>query len=594
MDNPSIKLELLNYCADVKIGKVVACQKHKWACLRFERDIKREGTELFPYIFVENRAELFINWMREFKHREGVLAGQQIEPNIIQRFIFGNVYGWYHKDTGRRRFKKMYWQVARKNAKSQTLAAVGTFELMVFTNPGRSQVYIAATKTEQAKIVYDEAVSMLKSSDDMQDRYKVAYGRITHPRTDSVFRPLSEEDKKTGDGLNPQCGIIDEYHAHETSEMYDIIDSGMGARPQPLLAIITTAGLDLNNPCYRVEYDLVSKILNPDVGVELDNYFAMVNELDKNETTETIKLENGRDVAPGDILDDIADEKIWEKANPIICSYPEGIEKLRIDLKEAQEAPEKMRNFLTKRMNVWVNMPESGYMDMARWAACYIKERGFCLKNCFVGGDLSSKIDNCSLVFEFAIPDKEKKYWIEHHSFIPSETLSAKIKTDKVPYNLWIQQGWISKIEGARINYRTVMEWGIAKAEKEGWRILEWCLDPWGAAQITADLEALGYTVVEIIQGIKTLSEPTKNFRDEVVARNVMHPGDPVLSWAISNAIVDYVDRNMNIILNKKKSRQRIDPIAAAINAHVRAMVGQKISTYENMNLEDIKNRMGM
>lgn len=581
----SLRAELLNYCIDIREGRIVACQKHKWACLRFERDISIEGTESFPFVFDEKRADNFLNWMRLFKHREGVLSGKNIEPHIIQKFVFGNVYGWYNKDTGRRRFKKMYWQVARKNAKSQSLAAVATYELMVFSNPARAQVYIAATKTEQAKIVYDESVSMLGKAPLMSGRFKVSYGRIIHLKTDSVFRALSEEDKKTGDGLNPQCGIIDEYHAHETSEMYDIIDSGMGARPQPLMAIITTAGLDLNNPCYRVEYDLVSKILNPDIDVNLDTYFAMVNELDKNDTPDTIKMHNGREIAPGELLDDITDEKVWKKANPIICSYPEGVEKLRIDLKEAQEAPEKMRNFITKRMNVWVNMPECGYMNMAKWAACIIKERGFSLKNCIVGGDLSSKIDLCSVVFEFPIESKEKKYWIEHHSFIPSETLSGKIKTDKVPYDLWIRQGWISEISGARISYRTLMEWTINKAIREGWRILEWCLDPWGAAQITADLEDAGYTVVEIIQGIKTLSEPTKNFRDEVVAGNIMHPGDPVLSWAISNAIVDNVDRNNNMILSKKKSRQRIDPIAAAINAHVRAMVGSGGSVYDRRGM---------
>jgi phage terminase large subunit-like protein len=140
-------------------------------------------------------------------------------------------------------------------------------------------------------------------------------------------------------------------------------------------------------------------------------------------------------------------------------------------------------------------------------------------------------------------------------------------------------------IPGARIEYITVADYCLDLAKANGWRIVEICLDPWGAAQITKYLEDKGYKVVEIIQGIKTLSEPTKNFREEVYAGNVVHDGNPVLSWAISNAIAEEVDRNKNIILNKKKSRQRIDPIAAIINAHVRAMVGGDDSIYNRRGI---------
>ena len=577
----NLRDELQEYSRDVITGKVIACQKHKWACARFLRDIDREDTEEFPYVFIEEKAERFLTWMRSFKHRKGILKGRFIDPHIIQKFVFGNVYGWYHRDTGYRRFKKMYWQVARKNAKSQSLACVGSYELMAFDETGEvMEVYCAATKTEQAKIVWDETRAMLNRCEflngaiDGKRRFEVKYGKIIHLRTDSYMRALSEEDRKTGDGLNPQCGIIDEYHAHETSEMYDIINSGMGARAQPLLAIITTAGLDLNHPCYRVEYDLCSKILNPDIGVNLDSYFVMINELDRNETPDPIDM-NGRQVAPGELLDDITDETVWEKANPIQCSYPEGRDYIRKELAEALEAPEKMRNFLTKLMNVWVNQREIGYMNMHKWGICCIKSHNFSLKDCIIGCDLSTKTDltSSAFVFPFLEVGKEKQYFVKHHSFIPSETLCAKEKTDKVPYRLWADQGWLSEIPGARINYQTVMMWTIEEARRNGWRILEWCLDPWGAAQITQELERLGYKVVEVIQGIKTLSEPTKNFRDEVYAGNVHHDGDPLLGWAISNAVVELVDRNKNIILSKKRSTERIDPIAAVINAYVRAMV---------------------
>jgi phage terminase large subunit-like protein len=572
----SLTTELIDYCESVLAGRPLSCQKHKWACSRFLRDIERAGSAEFPFVFNEKKAERFFSWMRLFKHRKGVLKGKNLDPAPIQKFVFANIYGWYHQATGYRRFNKLYWQVARKNAKSQSLAAVGSYELAAFDESGLEtmEVFCAATKTEQAKIVYDETVAMINGCA-LRDRFSVAYGRITHKKTDSVMRPLSEEDRKTGDGLNPQCGIIDEYHAHETSEIYDVIDSGMGARTQPLLAIITTAGFDLNNPCFRVEYDLVSKILNPDVPVELDNYFAMVNELEKNETGEKIETPDGRTVAPGDLLDDIKNENVWVKANPIICSYPEGVDYLRKKCQEALEAPEKQRNFLTKHMNVWVNQREMGYMNMAKWNACPREIPDLSGSRCYVGLDLSAKIDLTSVAFEFPVGDR---YVVLSHSFMPEDTFETKQRTDKVPYGQWVKDGWITLTPGAVIDYRAVKRYALQRATDAGWQIAEWCLDPWGALQVAAELTDEGHTVVEIIQGIKTLSEPTKNFREMVYSSRVTHDGNPVLGWAISNAIADEVDRNQNIILNKKKSRERIDPIAAVINAHVRAMVAQPTS----------------
>jgi phage terminase large subunit-like protein len=567
--------ELLAYSNDVLSCKIVACQKHKWSCLRFLNDVTKADTNDFPYVFNSEKADKFLSWMRLFKHRKGVLKGRNIEPHIIQKFVFGNIYGWYHSDTGYRRFNKFFWQVARKNAKTQSLACVGLYETMVIPDGIEvCETYSAATKRDQAKIVWDEAVGMLDNCELLKDKFKVAYSKITHLKSGSIMRALSEEDRKSGDGLSPQCGIIDEYHAHETSEIYDIIETGMGARQQPLLGIITTAGFELNNPCYNIEYRLISKILNPDIPVNLENYFVMVNELDKNETADDIEID-GKIIAPGELIDDIKDERIWEKANPIVCSYKEGRDFLRKQLEEALEAPEKMRNFLTKHMNIWVSMRENGYMNMQKWAACEGEIPDLTSKQCFVGLDLSAKLDLTSVTFEFPIDDV---YIIFSHSFMPKETFEQKRKTDKVPYDLWVAQGWITLTEGPIVDYHAVKDYVIKLAQEKNWYINEICLDPWGALQISSDFAENGYTVVEIIQGIKTLSEPTKHFREMVYAKKVIHDGNPVLTWAISNAVCEEVDRNKNIILSKKKSVERIDPIAATINAHVRSMV---VSTAE-------------
>ena len=551
---------LIQYSHDVIEGRIVACQKHKWACMRFLRDIEREGTDEFPYIFDEDKAMRFLEWMTLFKHTKGVLRGQHINPHEIQIFVFGNIYGWVHKDTGYRRFRKAYWQVGRKNAKSQSLACVGTYEESAM-GEGMSEVYIGATKTDQAKIVWNEANAMIRQSV-LKDKFKTSYGTIRHLKTDSIFRPLSKEDQKTGDGLNPQCGIIDEYHAHPTDEIYNVLDSGMGARPQPLLMVITTAGSNLNSPCYRIEYDFVSKLLDPNnPAVELDSYFAMVNELDKDEE--------------GNLIDDITDESVWVKANPILCSYPEGVQFIRARLKEAQLKPEMMDDFLTKNMNVWINQGENAYMRMDKWANCaddegIINDEFLRGREVWVGLDLSKKIDLTSAAFEFW-DEKLGKYIVLSHSFIPSETLEIKSNIDKVPYKKWVRDGWITVTPGAVVDYRYIQAHVLAMIEKYNWHVRGVCYDEWSAGLISQEMADRGFEMIEIRQGIHTLSEPTKNFREEVYSGNVLHNRNPVLTWAVGNAVARQ-DHNENIMLDKEKSSNRIDPIAALINAHVMCM----------------------
>ncbi|ADU95298.1 terminase large subunit [Geobacillus sp. Y412MC52] len=564
-----LKQWMIDYCHDVLNGDIIACQKHKWACRRFLRDVEREGTDEFPYVFDEEKALRFLNWMTLFKHTKGKLAGQRIEPAPIQIFVFSNIYGWVHKETGLRRFKKAYWQVARKNAKSQSLACVGSYEAFAF-GESMAEVYIGATKTEQSKIVWNEIKAQIQGCDFLRGKYKIAYGKIEHLKSGSFIAALSKDAGKTGDGLNVQCGIIDEYHAHSTSEIYDVLVSGMGARPQPLMMIITTAGFELKHPCYSVEYQYVSKILDPNNPIENDEYFVMINELDKD--------------------DDIKDERNWEKANPILCSYEEGVNFLRGELKTALDVPEKMRNFLTKNMNRWVDMKDNGYMDMSKWAEC---GQDFDLSiieglECTVGVDLSAKIDLTSVGFIFK---KDGKYIVLSHSFMPEDTLERKRKTDKVPYDLWVKQGWITTTPGAVVDYNFIKSYIKNFEQQYNVKVREICADPWNATQFMQDMEAEGYTVVEIRQGFQTLGGATKDFREQVYQGNVIHNNNPVLTWAISNAVTKQ-DANENIMLDKSRSTERIDPIAAVINAHVRAML--KTETIDiNKITEEYLNMMG-
>lgn len=559
--------ELIKYCDDVIQNEIVSCQKHKWACMRFLRDIDRQGTNDFPYIFDEYKANKFLKWMTYFKHTKGPLEGQYKIPEPIEKFIFGNIYGWVHKDTGYRRFRKSYWQVARKNAKSQDQAIVGLYEESGFGEPA-AEVYVAATKKEQTRYVWGEARQISANCQYLKGKIITKYhddlGQkvIMHPKSNSFFARMSEEDKKKGDGSNPQCGILDEYHAHPTSEYYDILTSGMKTRKQPLLMIITTAGFELNNPCYKDEYLYVSSILNPDVEIENDRYFVMINELDSDEE--------------GNLIDDIKEEACWIKANPIIAKTPEGIESIRDELKVALDKPEKMRDLLTKTMNVWVNQRSAGYMNMGKWKTCGISKtnpfpdiKGL---ECTVGFDLSATIDLTSVGFEIPLPDG--RILVLSHSFMPEATLFVKMKTDKVPYDRWAKQGWLTITPGSEVDYRFMVKYVMETIAKYELVEKELCFDRYLATLLMQELTDDGHTVIAIPQGIPTLGIPTKDFRAKAYDSKIIHDNNPVLSWAMNNAVVRK-DHNENIMLDKSKAVQRIDPVAALITAHVRVMVNE-------------------
>lgn len=550
----SLRQELIEYSDQVLNGGVVACKKHKQACRRFLNDLKKEGTKKFPYIFDEDRANKFLDWMRLFKHRKGPLAGQLIDPHIIQKFNFGNIYGWIHKDTELRRFSKAYWQVGRKNAKSQSLGVVGSYEASAF-GESSAEVYCAATKKDQAKIVWEETNKMIIGCKDLRGKFRTAYGTITHLKSDSIIKPLSKEDKKTGDGYNPQCGIIDEYHAHETDEMYEIIESGMGARLQPLMMIITTAGFNLNHPCYRVEYRYVTQILDPNSPIENDEYYVMINELDKG--------------------DDIKDEKNWPKANPIVCSNEWGYNYLRKRLKVALDVPEKMRSFKTKNMDIWVDAKENGYMQMDKWSKCKSENLKIELKQypVYIGLDLSTTIDLTSIGLVFTLPDNQ--YAVKQHSWIPEDKLQERMATDNMPFDLWEEEGYITTTPGNTVDYGYIEQF-ILDLRDEGYNIVEIDYDPWNALYFAQTMEKLGFDMVEIPQMLRHLSQPTKEFRKEVYRENVIHFDDPVLQWALGNA-VQKMDPQENIMLDKSKSKDRIDPAAATINGFARAMSNESL-----------------
>lgn len=549
-----------DYANDIVTGKITVCKKHLWAAQRFIDDILRLEEKSCPFYFEPEVVEDFDEWAKQFIHVEGILAGQPIILTEFQLFLAANVFGFKKKSNGARRFRKAYIQLARKNAKSQLLALIATYE--TFLSDEKHRVYIAGWSKEQSDEVYNAVLEQIRGAEILRGTFKDSYGKVTRLKTSSIIQPLSKEARKLGDGKNPSVGIIDEYHAHETSEIYDVLISGMVARKSPLMVVITTAGFNLSRPCFK-EYDYVSKLLNPELPQENDDYFALICELDKE--------------------DDIKDESNWIKANPIVATYEEGLESLRSDLRTALEQPEKMRSFLTKNMNVWVDKKDNGYMDMSKWNECgrHIDWEELRGQEVVVGVDLSAKIDLTSVNFE----TKKEKYIVKNHSFMPEDTLALRSRTDRAHYQLWASQGWITPTPGAVVDYSFIKAYIMDKEKEYDLKIKYICADPWNATQFMQDMESEGYVVVEIRQGIKSLGEATKDFREQVYQDKLEHDGSPVLTFAMGNAVTRS-DPNDNIMLDKSKSTERIDPAAAAINSHVRAMLNINTkSVYEGRGL---------
>ena len=565
----SNKEEIIQYCHDCISGVIPSGKKHVWACERFLRDLERIGTPEFPYIWDEQRAGKIVKWFALLKHTKGALAGTPIILTPWQKFRECQIYGWIHRETGRRRFRKAFTEVARKNAKSQMEAGEALYELGITSSQNHevNEIYTAGVKRDQSKIVFDECDLMTKGTL-IRSKFNFKRDCIEHLKTGSFIKALSKEDGKSGDGTNPAFLIIDEYHQHPTTDFYDL---ALGSNTkEPLISIITTAGKDLTYPCYTQEYDYCSKLLDPSVDVHNDEYFVDICEAD-----------------PGD---DIGSEDTWKKANPIRGYFAEGLQKIRGDYEVAKQIPEKMIAFLTKVLNMWVQAKDNGYMDMAKWKACEVKELPIDVtgRPVYVGFDLSSKIDLTSVAFIIPYQSTDLdaqgkpvvKYVMWTHSFIPTaDKLREHIIKDKMPYDAWERLGYLTLTNTPIVDQNFVMKYILDECEKYNLDIQCLCFDPANASKIMMDLSDQGYTVEEVFQSHKSLNESTQGFREQVFAGNVAYTHNPLLNYAMSNAVIR--TNNGLIKIDKDATTKRIDPIDATLAAF-------KLALYHDFEAENI------
>ena len=517
------------------------------------RDVKREESGEASFYWDDKEAQKIVKWFSFLRHSKGVLAGKPIKLTDWQQFHLCQLYGWRRKEDGYKRFKKSFVEVARKNAKSQEEAGVALYEISVQATKNEEvyEYYTAGVKRDQSKIVFEEAKLMLNGSP-LKKKFKLTNNAITHVKTGSYIKALSKEDGKTGDGTNPAGLIVDEYHQHKTTEFLDL---GLGSNTkESLLMIITTAGMDLTYPCYTQEYDYCSKVLDSNIDVENDEYLIDIMEID--------------------VGDDISNEENWKKANPIRMSYAAGREKIRGDYDIAKVIPEKMTAFLTKMLNMWVQQKENGYMNMEKWKKCETKKLPIDIKGMpvYVGFDMSSKIDLTSVAF--VIPYRNGKldqtgreiteYIVLSHSFIPNqEKLMERVFRDKVPYDAWERQGFVTITNSEIVDQNVVMDYVLDFCKENELDIQTLCFDPANASKIMIDLSNEGYIVEEVFQSHKSLNEATEGFREEVYMGTVCYLYNPVLNYSMSNAVIR---RNNGLIkIDKDATAKKIDPVDATL-----------------------------
>lgn len=558
------------YALEAVTRERVVGKTERTACLRHLHDLARAGQldkptaarvakaassnvpkkeTAFPYIFDEARADRIFRFYRYSHHVEGPLAGQPIELIAAHKFDMGSIFGWVHRETGFRRYEKVYIQEARKNAKTTRLAVVANY-LMVGDGEESPAVYTAAVDKAQARIMYRSAMAMARKSPDIRKRLKIRDYEISHVDRGGQLIALSK-DTKNKDGLNPSGAIIDEYHAHPTSEIYDLISSAFGQRAQALMVIITTAGMDTEAPCHK-EYQYAKQILAGDVTNE--RYFVSIREMDAG--------------------DDEHDSKNWIKSNPLRASTAAGLAKLQEQHEEAfgSKDPAKIRTFRVKNLNLWVHGKEDSYMGeyMDEWNALAVPREEFLRltkdRVCIVGVDLSKKIDLTALSWVFVLDDG--RLAVSALGFVPEDGIKRHERTDRIPYRHWEKEGWLVGTPGEVTDYNKVMEVIQDMEIRNGWKVHQICYDPYSATQFSNDMQELGYTTVEIKQWMGNLSEPTKSFRELVALKKVVHDGSPLMKWCVGNA-VQIVDTKENIMVSKKNAsdNRRVDLLTATLNA---------------------------
>ncbi|HIP48685.1 MAG TPA: terminase large subunit [Lutibacter sp.] len=541
------------YAYDVLEGNIVVGNKIKLAIKRFFQLI--EDADEKGYYLDHNSGMDIIDFFPWFLvHTKGPLAGKPFVLSPYQQFTYYNIFAWKIKKTGNRLINTVYEKVGRKNGKTAGLSGLG-LAAMAIDNVSSPEIFVGATKEAQAKTLWDQAVQFIKKSNALrQSGFKPLQREIRLPSVLGSFKFLGG-DSKTLDSLNPSVSFIDEYHAHKDASILEVLETAMGARTNPLVYIITTAGTNVYSVCKLLEDDL-TQILEG--RKEDDHTLIMIHDLDKE--------------------DDWKDEKNWIKANPNLHYNPPMLAHLKREFIKTETSPSKIPNFKTKYLNMWVDAPEvwipneiwqknkvndfEGYENYEDLFTAKAKEFGS-----YGAVDLSTRKDTTSFSI-ITNPDKNNNLFLKVFVYCPADIIDVRSREDGVPYRFWADTGLLTSTPGNVVDYEYLLN-DIRKYYYQ-YYIERIEFDEWNSTHVVNILMKEDFNVSYFGQGIRNMSFPTKQFERLVYKENLKHDGNVILEWALSGCVL-IVDPNENIKVDKgrshKNGKKRIDSIVSSIMA---------------------------
>lgn len=524
------------------------CKWVRLAALRFLRDYRntRRSWRFDPW-----HANDVCDFIEKLPHVEGTWATTEIRLEPAQIFILVCVFGFRKKTDGTRRYSDVYIEMARKGAKSTLTGGISLYCLCCEGEQG-PQVIVAATTAEQAGKVFKPAQGMVRKSADLREAFDLtAWSKsITCDQNQGFIQPINSKSS-TQDGWNPHLAVTDELHGHKERGLHDVLKSAFGARKNPLMWRITTAGYIVTGVCYE-QRTMVTKIL--DGIIEADHYFGIIYTLDDG--------------------DEPLDESNWVKANPMIGITP-ALAEMRSYAKEAAAAPGVMGEFKTKRLNIWTTS-KGGWLNMERWKKLPGNAKLPDDLPIWGGIDLASVSDITALAL---------CWWdgpelnISGRYYLPESAIELRNQRGDFTYKHWQEQGHLIVTPGDRTDYEFI-ERDILAAGSD-YDVQQFGYDPYNATHIVNQLTEQGLPMVEIRQGSRTLHPAMQEFERKMLGNELRHDGNPVLTWAASN-VVARRDANNNMAPDKKHSMDKIDPLSAVLNAVVLMLAHQ-----DSGNLQD-------
>jgi len=548
------------YARDAVAGRIVVSKKVRQACERHLRDLERQGTDDFPWVFDEGKALRPIEFIQRFcKPSKGNYKRLELQP--WQHFIIGSLYGWVHKDTGLRRFKEGLIFVARKNGKSTMVSGLANYGCSKDGEKG-ADVYLLANSMKQARVVFDECQKMVKASPLLSKHFRVLRDAIHFDKTFSKIEPQASDSEKL-DGLNCHLGIFDEIHEYKDYKLINVIKNSTGARRQPLILYITTAGYQLDGPLMDY-YEKAADVLEGVIQDERSFYFMA--ELDEE--------------------DDIEDPGNWVKANPNL-GLTINLDDMIEEWNNRKHIPPERNDFITKRLNLFVQSDEQSFVDfeVIKRNDSVIDPAELTGRNCVGGFDLSQTEDFTAACLEFPLDDG--RVFVLSHSFVPRR--KVELDNEKLPFREWQEEGLLTICPGDYVDYKYIYNWFIQQSERFSIDLITY--DPANAYRLVEDLKGYGFQTQVVRQGALTLSPALKDIKELLLDGKVVFNRNKLFRWYLNNVkLVE--DRNGNWLPTKQNRYRKIDGFAAWLNAHTEVMkrmvTPQPVGEVEFVSINDL------